>query len=83
MAESEVAQFRQEQVLQEQAAQQGLHGLAVVANHESITARMEQGAEHLLKLLEEGKYREVAILMETPAWGLEGNVSPCHTTISA
>ena len=83
MAESKVAQFRQEQALQEQAAQQGLHGLAVVANHESITARMEQSAEYLLKLLEEGKYREVAILMETPTWGLEENVTSCHTTITA
>ncbi|HZO72443.1 MAG TPA: hypothetical protein VFB60_09595 [Ktedonobacteraceae bacterium] len=56
MSTSEIARFRQEQVLLEQAAQQGLYGLAIVANHESITARMEQGAEYLLKLLAEGKH---------------------------
>ena len=82
MAKSEVAKFREQQALQEQAAQQGFHGLAIVANHESITVRMERGAEYLLKLLEEGKHEEVALLMETPTWGLEGNVLSCHTTTS-
>ena len=71
MTESEIARFRQEQTLQEQAAQQALYGFAVVANHSSITARMERGAEYLLTLLEEGKYEEVAHLMETTAWALE------------
>ncbi|HZR38729.1 MAG TPA: hypothetical protein VFB12_01340 [Ktedonobacteraceae bacterium] len=83
MAKSEVAKFREQQALQEQAVQQGIHGLAIVANHESITARMERSAEYLLKLLEEGKHKEVALLMETPTWGLEGNVLSCHTTTSA
>jgi hypothetical protein len=82
MFESEVARFRQEQALQEQAAQQGLYGVAVVASHASITARMERGAEYLLTLLAEGKHEEVALLMETPMWGREEESVSCHTDIS-
>ncbi len=49
---SEVAQFRQQQALREQSAQQGLSGLAVVATHASLTARMEQGAKRILGLIQ-------------------------------
>ena len=82
MAESEVAKFRQQQALQEQAAQQGLYGLAIVASHETITARMERGAERLLQLIQEGKHEEVIILMETPTWGLEEEIVSCHSMTS-
>jgi hypothetical protein len=71
MAESEVAQFRQQQALQEQAAEQGLYGLAVTSRHDFIEARMERGAEGLLQLIKEGKHEEVKLLMETEAWVLE------------
>jgi len=71
MQQSDIAKFRQEQALQEQAAQQALYGLAAVANHASINARMQRGAGYLLTLLEAGKYEEVARLMETPDWGVE------------
>ena len=70
MAESNIAHFRQEQILQEQAAQQALYGLAAVANHASVNARMQRGADYLLTLLEAGKYEEVARLMESPDWGV-------------
>jgi len=80
MTVSEIAGFRHQQALQEQAAQQGLNGFAAVASHETITARMDRGAERLLKLLQEGKHKEVAILMETPTWGLEEERVSCHTT---
>jgi hypothetical protein len=70
--QSEVSQFRQEQQLQEQAAYQGLNGYATVASHPMIEAHMQQGAERLLQMLEEGKYYEVAVLMETTSWVLEG-----------
>ena len=79
MAESEVATFREQQALQEQAAQQGMYGLAIVASHETITARMERGAERLLQLIQEGKHEEVVILMETPTWGLEEETVSCHS----
>ena len=77
MAESEVARFRQQQALQEQAAQQGLSGLAVVSRHDFIEARMERGAERLLHLIKEGKHEEVKRLMETEAWALEGETALC------
>ncbi len=78
MAESEVAKFRQDQALQDEAARQGLYGLAVVANHASITARMERGADHLLKLIEAGKHEEAIALMETSTWGVAEDGSPCQ-----
>ena len=68
MAESEVAKFRQEQALQEEAARQGLYGLAIVASHETITARMMIGAERILKLFQEGKQEEAVTLMSTTEW---------------
>ena len=80
MTVSEIAGFRHQQALQEQAAQQGLNGFAAVASHETITARMDRGAERLLQLLQEGKHEEVAILMETTSWALEEINGTCHTT---
>ena len=71
MQQSDIARFRQEQILQEQSAQQALYGFTSVANHASINARMQRGAEYLLTLLDAGKYEEVAHLMETTAWALE------------
>ena len=68
---SEVAYFREQQVLLDQAAQQGLHGLAAVANHESITARMEIGAEHILRLIRSGRHQEALELLSTKSWGME------------
>jgi hypothetical protein len=67
---SEVACFRQLQALEYDAAQRGLNEFAIVATHESITARMERGAERLLQLIVQGKHEEVQALMETPSWGL-------------
>ena len=68
MAESEVAKFREQQAKQEQAAYQGLYGLAIVASHATITARMEIGAERILKLFQEGKQEEAITLMSTKEW---------------
>ena len=68
MTESVVARFKQEQALQEQAAQRGLYGVALVASHETITARMERGAERLLHLIEEGRHEEAKALFSTEEW---------------
>jgi hypothetical protein len=80
MSKSEIAKFREGQALQEEAARQGLSGLAIVASHELITARMERGAERLLKLIEEGRPQEAIALMETKSWGLEEDAAACPTT---
>jgi hypothetical protein len=71
MHASDIAKFRQEQALQEQATHQALYGFASVATHASINARMQRGADYLLTLLEAGKYEEVIQLMETRTWGME------------
>src|SRR6266568_842499 len=68
---SEVAQFRHHQALQEEAAQRGLNGFAIVARHESITRRMEIGAQRLLKLIEDGRHEEAQAMMNRPEWGLQ------------
>ncbi len=68
---SEVAYFRQRQASEEEAARRGLYGLAVVASHEIITARMERGAERILRLITEGKHDEAVALMNTESWGVE------------
>ena len=75
---SDIAKFRQEQALQEQSAQQALHGFASIANHASINARMQRGADYLLTLLDAGKYEEVIQLMETKTWGIEEEGKEIH-----
>ena len=80
---SEVARFRQHQALEYEAAQRGLHGLARVASHESITARMDMGAERLLQLIEAGKHEEALAIMDLPMWGMEEQAGEdvfCHST---
>jgi len=69
---SEVAYFRQRQASEEEAARRGLYGLAIVASHELITARMERGAERILRLITEGKHDEAVALMNTETWGVNG-----------
>ncbi len=68
---SEVTQFREQQALHERAAQQGLYGLAVVANHNSITARLHRGAARILNLMHEGKVQEAIRVMDQPDWGAD------------
>jgi hypothetical protein len=67
---SEVARFRYEQELRDQAAQLGLSGPAEVASHERILARMERGAELILELIARGKHDEAIALMNTENWGV-------------
>ncbi len=68
---SEIACLLQRIELEEEAAQRGLYGFAVVASHEIITARMERGAERILRLITEGKHDEAVALMNTETWGVE------------
>ncbi len=65
---SEVAHFREQHALHKQAAQQGLSGLAIVANHESITARMQRGAQRILHLIAQGKHQEAQALLFSQGW---------------
>ncbi|MBV9692037.1 MAG: hypothetical protein JO202_20270 [Ktedonobacteraceae bacterium] len=66
---SEIARFREQQALEEEAARLGLYGLASgTARHDFIIARMEQGAEHILQLVREGKHQQAHALVESGAW---------------
>src|SRR6266852_3079619 len=67
---SEVARFREQQALQEQAALLGLSGYAITARHDFIEARAQRGASRILQLLAEGKEAEALTLMNEPQWGL-------------
>lgn len=68
---SEIAAFREQQALLDQAARRGLSGLATTASHESITARMEIDAERILQLIQAGKHNEAIELMSAKTWGVE------------
>lgn len=68
---SDVRRLRNTIAQHNHAARQGLTGLAQgIAHHRFITARMEQGADRLLRLIAQGKHAEVQAIMETPAWEL-------------
>lgn len=61
---SEVARFREQQALQEQAAHNALYGPSEVASHESIIARMDLNGPYYLQLIQEGRGDEAIALME-------------------
>lgn len=65
---SEVAYFRKQQALCEEAAKRGLSGFAISASHESITARMERGAKRILRLIDEGRHEEALTLLNSDQW---------------
>lgn len=62
---SEVADFRRQEALREEAALWGLSGFAISASHASITARMERGAERILRLIEAGRHEDARALLNT------------------
>jgi hypothetical protein len=62
MSHSEVTKFRQQQAAEEESARLGLYGPAITASHESIGARMEQGANILFQLFRAGRDKEAYAL---------------------
>ncbi len=83
MPVSEVARFRQQQAMQEEAARQGLYGFAAVASHEAINARMEQATPQLIHLLKAGKVDQFEQVIETMQRELgeleKEGIGTCHT----
>lgn len=77
MHKSEVARFREQQALEEQAARQGLYGTMIGASHAFITARLEICTKRLLKLCDEGQYEEAFRIMELPSWGFDEEENSC------
>ncbi len=86
---SEIAEFRQQQAMQEEAALLGLYGPASgVSRHEVINARMERGADYILGLIQAGKHEKAEALMKAKTWAdIEAEVLEeeeqgiCHTMI--
>ena len=78
--QSEVARFREQQALQEEAARLALSGYAVSARHDFITARMQRGGERILRLIDEGKHEEAQALMNTDNWDMDGRAKDDTTT---
>ncbi len=68
---SEVARFIRQTTREHEAAQQGLSGLARVASHESINARMRVSAEYILELIQAGKHEEAQALLCNETWSAE------------
>lgn len=71
MSHSEIARFREQQALQEEAARLALQGPAITAKHAFITARLHRGAERILCLFEQGNTSEAIKMMDDPLWGSE------------
>lgn len=74
MEESDIAGFRREQSLHEEAARRGLYGPAIVGSHAVIEARMAQHAKpitrHIRHLLAQGKRDEAGRLIQSHRlWG--------------
>ena len=65
---SEIARFRAQQALTEQAAVLGLSGPAMVSRHDFIEKRMEQGTMHIQLLMDAGRHDEAFAIMETEDW---------------
>jgi hypothetical protein len=78
MSTSEVALFRECQALEEASARLGLTGLAQVAQHEAINARATRGAERILRLVEQGQYKQAVALMDQPGWGADDDSVACQ-----
>lgn len=70
---SDVARFRQQQALEEEAARLALYGFAEVAKHDRIVARIERSGQRILRLLEEGRHEEAFALLHTDNWGITEN----------
>lgn len=64
-----VTSFREQQAQEEVSARLGLTGPAVVASHVAINARATRGAEHILRLVEQGKHAEAWVCLNLPDWG--------------
>jgi ribosomal protein S3AE len=69
--QSEIAKLMQQITRENEAAQQGLAGLARVASHESINARMQRSAERILDLIQAGKHEEAEALLYSEKWCAE------------
>ena len=72
---SEIARFREQQALEEEAARLALSGYAITSRHDIITARMQRGGERILQLIEQGRHEEALALMNSDHWGSEETVS--------
>jgi hypothetical protein len=68
---SEIARFREQQALEEEAARLALSGFAITARHDFINARMQRGGERILQLIAQGKHEEAQALMNSDTWGAE------------
>lgn len=74
---SELAQLLRRIDLENEASRLALHGYAEVARHQCITARMERGAEHFFRLIEQGKQEEALAFMNSDYW-FEKEDKPSH-----
>jgi len=72
---SEIARFREQQALEEEAGRLALSGYAITTRHDFINARMQRGGERILQLIEQGKHEEALVLLNRDNWGLEGAVA--------
>jgi hypothetical protein len=70
---SEIGRLREQWALEDEAAK---YTFAITARHDFIIARAQRGAEHILRLLDEGKKAEALALMNTEDWGQGAEAPP-------
>jgi hypothetical protein len=78
MTETTIAHLRQHISSEHEAAQQGLLGLASVASHRSITARMERAVKHLQALYDAGREQEAEALLFSEALYEQSEEASCR-----
>ena len=78
---SEIARFREQQALEEEAARLAFSGLAITARHDFIVARMQRADERILCLIAQGKHEEAQIMMNSENWGVEEVGEACTSSI--
>src|SRR5690348_4585016 len=66
---SEVARAMRQIDLELEAADRALHGFAITARHDFVTARMQRQGERILHLIDAGKHEEALALMNSDDWG--------------
>jgi hypothetical protein len=78
MTETTIAHLRQQIDSEHEAAQRGLFGLASMATHRSITARMERAVQRLQALYDAGLEQEAQALLFSDTFYEPCEEEPCR-----
>jgi hypothetical protein len=78
--EGSIVHLKQQISAEHEAAQQGLYGLASVATHRTITARMEQAFLRVQALRAAGNEHEAQALLFSETFYEQGEEATCQSS---